>query len=144
MIKNKENKAMNPSSRLQETDFSTNKGEAMPETTANTKLNEIYGQNVFNLKTMKKYLSEKAYKSISATIKNGGKLDPAIANEVAEAMKTRAVSKGATHYTHWFQPLTGLTAEKHDSFIEPDAEGGAVFEFSGKKLIQGEPDASSF
>ena len=105
---------------------------------------EYYGENVFSLKTMKKYLSEKAYKSLSATIKQGGKLDPKIADEVAEAMKTWALEKGATHYTHWFQPLTGLTAEKHDSFIAPDAEGNVLCEFTGEKLIQGEPDASSF
>ena len=105
---------------------------------------DYYGENVFSLKVMRKHLSEKAYKSISETIKNGGKLDPSIADEIAEAMKNWAVSKGATHYTHWFQPLTGITAEKHDSFIELDGEGGCMLEFSGKELIQGEPDASSF
>ncbi|OGX06323.1 MAG: glutamine synthetase [Omnitrophica WOR_2 bacterium GWA2_47_8] len=93
---------------------------------------------------MRNYLSEKAYKSISTTIKEAGRLDPEIADEVAEAMKTWAVEKGATHFTHWFQPLTGTTAEKHDSFISPDGEGGAVLHFSGKELTQGEPDASSF
>ncbi len=107
-------------------------------------ITEIYGQNVFNLKTMRGCLSEKAYKSISATIKEGGRLDPSIADEVAEAMKTWAISKGATHFTHWFQPLTGTTAEKHDAFISPDGEGGVLLQFSGKELIQGEPDASSF
>ncbi|OGX35992.1 MAG: glutamine synthetase [Omnitrophica WOR_2 bacterium RIFCSPHIGHO2_02_FULL_52_10] len=105
---------------------------------------DYYGSNVFNLKTMRNYLSEKAYKSLSETIKNGGALDPNIADEVADAMKTWAVSKGATHYTHWFQPLTGLTAEKHDAFIQPDNEGGVIVEFSGSELTQGEPDASSF
>lgn len=104
----------------------------------------LYGKDVFSLKVMKSYLSEKAFKSISTTINEGGKLDPGIADEVAEAMKTWAVSKGATHFTHWFQPLTGTTAEKHDSFISPDDEGGVVLKFSGKELIQGEPDASSF
>ncbi len=107
-------------------------------------IQEIYGTNVFNLKTMRNYLSEKAYKSLSDTIKNGTRLDPNIADEVAEAMKTWAISKGATHFSHWFQPLTGITAEKHDSFISPDGEGGVILEFSGKRLIQGEPDASSF
>ncbi|HBR14115.1 MAG TPA: glutamine synthetase type III [Candidatus Omnitrophica bacterium] len=107
-------------------------------------LPELFGKNVFNFKTMRNYLSEKAYNSLCATIKEGGPLDPGIADEVADAMKTWAVSRGATHFTHWFQPLTGLTAEKHDSFIEPDGEGGVVLEFSGKELIQGEPDASSF
>jgi len=107
-------------------------------------ISEYYGKNVFSPKVMRNYLSEKAYQSIEKTIKNGGTLDPKIADEVADAMKTWAISKGATHYTHWFQPLTGLTAEKHDSFINPDGEGGVIVEFSGKRLIQGEPDASSF
>ncbi len=105
---------------------------------------EYFGKNVFTLKVMRKYLSEKAYKSLSTTIKEGGRLDPEIADEVAEAMKTWAVSKGATHFTHWFQPLTGTTAEKHDSFITWDGEGGVILNFGGKELIQGEPDASSF
>jgi len=105
---------------------------------------DYYGENVFSLKTMRNYLSEKAYRSLSSTIRTGGTLDPSIADEVADAMKTWAVSKGATHYTHWFQPLTGTTAEKHDAFISPDGEGGVLIKFSGKELIQGEPDASSF
>lgn len=105
---------------------------------------EYFGKNVFTLKVMRQYLSEKAYKSLSSTIKEGGRLDPEIADEVAEAMKTWAVSKGATHFTHWFQPLTGTTAEKHDSFITWDGEGGVILNFAGKELIQGEPDASSF
>ncbi|MFA5261210.1 MAG: glutamine synthetase III [Candidatus Omnitrophota bacterium] len=105
---------------------------------------DIYGQNVFSPKVMRNYLSEKAFQSLSKTIKEGGALDPSIADEVADAMKTWAVSKGATHFTHWFQPLTGTTAEKHDSFIVPDGEGGVLLDFSGKELLQGEPDASSF
>jgi len=105
---------------------------------------DIYGENVFNLKTMRNYLSEKAFNSLRATIKEGRSLDPAIADEVAEAMKNWALSKGATHFTHWFQPLTGATAEKHDSFVKPDDEGGVILEFSGDSLIKGEPDASSF
>lgn len=109
-----------------------------------TSIPDYYGENVFNLKTMRNYLSEEAYKSLSATIKTSGTLDPKIADEVADAMKTWALSKGATHYTHWFQPLTGSTAEKHDAFIDPDNEGGVIIKFSGKELIQGEPDASSF
>jgi glutamine synthetase len=104
----------------------------------------FYGENVFSLKVMKNYLSESAYKSLAATIRSGSSLDSNIADEVADAMKTWALSKGATHFTHWFQPLTGTTAEKHDSFITPDGEGGAVMQFSGKELIKGEPDASSF
>ncbi|MBI5150367.1 MAG: glutamine synthetase III [Candidatus Omnitrophica bacterium] len=118
--------------------------ETVTSITGVSSIQDIYGSNVFSLKTMRNYLSEKAYNSLSRTIKDGGKLDPSIADEVADAMKNWALSKGATHYTHWFQPLTGLTAEKHDSFISPDNEGGVVLEFSGKELIQGEPDASSF
>jgi glutamine synthetase len=105
---------------------------------------DIYGSNVFNLKTMSKYLSAKTYASLRATIKEGRSIDPKIADEVADGMKKWALSKGATHFTHWFQPLTGTTAEKHDSFIDPDGEGGVVLKFKGKELIQGEPDASSF
>jgi len=105
---------------------------------------EYFGKNVFNLKTMRNYLSDKAFQSLTKTIREGGPLDPKIADEVADAMKSWAVSKGATHFTHWFQPLTGLTAEKHDSFISPDGDGGVILDFSGKELIQGEPDASSF
>jgi len=105
---------------------------------------DIFGEDVFSLKTMRNYLTEKAYKSLSATIKDHSPLDPDIADEVADAMKNWAVAKGATHYTHWFQPLTGATAEKHDSFVQPDYEGGVLLNFSGKELVQGEPDASSF
>ncbi len=105
---------------------------------------DIYGENVFNLKTMRNYLSEKAFSSLKATIKEGKCIDPEIADEVADAMKSWALSKNATHFTHWFQPLTGTTAEKHDSFVKPDDEGGVILEFSGEALIKGEPDASSF
>lgn len=107
-------------------------------------ITSIYGENVFGLKNMRNYLSEKAFNSLRATIKEGKSLNPNIADEVAEAMKEWALAKGATHFTHWFQPLTGGTAEKHDSFIDPDGEGGVLLKFSGKELIQGEPDASSF
>jgi len=105
---------------------------------------ESFGENVFNLKAMKEYLSEKAYKALKATKENGKPIPPEIADEVAQAMKEWAVSKGATHYTHWFQPLTGATAEKHDAFVNPTGNGGAELRFDGKSLIQGEPDASSF
>lgn len=105
---------------------------------------DYFGEKVFGLKTMRNYLSEEAYKSLAATICEGKTLDPGIADEVADAMKTWAMEKGATHFSHWFQPLTGTTAEKHESFIMPDREGGAIFQFSGKELIKGEPDASSF
>ena len=107
-------------------------------------LPEHFGENVFSLKVMKEVLSPKAYASIEKTIKEGGKLDVSIADEVAEAMKKWAIAKGATHFTHWFQPMTGTTAEKHDSFIAWDDAGGITLSFSGKELIQGEPDASSF
>jgi glutamine synthetase len=107
-------------------------------------LPEHFGENVFSLKVMKEVLSPKAYVSIEKTIKEGGKLDVSIADEVAEAMKKWAIAKGATHFTHWFQPMTGTTAEKHDSFIAWNDEGGISLNFSGKELIQGEPDASSF
>lgn len=107
-------------------------------------MTEIFGESVFSVKVMRNYLSEKAFASLTTTISQGTVLDPSIADEVAEAMKTWAIEKGATHYTHWFQPLNGSTAEKHDSFLTPDHEGGAVLRFSGKELIQGEPDASSF
>ena len=105
---------------------------------------DYYGENAFNIKTMRDYLSDKTYKSLTATIYEGRSLDSGIADEVADAMKLWAVSRGATHFTHWFQPLTGTTAEKHDSFIMPDREGGVILKFSGKELIKGEPDASSF
>jgi glutamine synthetase len=107
-------------------------------------IEEIYGEDVFNLRAMKDYLPKPVYKSLLSTINLGEDINPSIADEVANAMKRWAISKGASHYTHWFQPLTGSTAEKHDSFIEPDLEGGVMLDFSGKTLIQGEPDASSF
>ncbi len=109
-----------------------------------TSILDIYGKNVFSLKTMKDFLAKPVYKSLLGTIKKGESLNAEIADEVANAMKRWAISKGASHYTHWFQPLTGSTAEKHDSFIEPDNEGGVMLDFSGKTLIKGEPDASSF
>ncbi len=107
-------------------------------------IKEIYGENVFSLKTMRRYLSDKTFRSLKATIQEGCPLNPGIADEMADAMKTWALSKGATHFTHWFQPLTGATAEKHDSFIIPDTEGGVILQFSGEELVKGEPDASSF
>ena len=105
----------------------------------------IFGENVFNDKVMQERLPKKVYKELKKTIKEGKELDPVAADVVAEAMKNWAVEKGATHYTHIFQPLTGMTAEKHDSFITAPGEAGTVLmEFSGKELIKGEPDASSF
>ncbi|HLV66942.1 MAG TPA: glutamine synthetase III, partial [Polyangiaceae bacterium] len=105
---------------------------------------KLFGTNVFGPAEMKAHLPKDVYRSLKRTIERGATLDPAIADVVASAMKDWAVSRGATHYAHVFYPLTGLTAEKHDSFLVPDGEGGALTEFSGKALIQGEPDASSF
>jgi glutamine synthetase len=104
----------------------------------------IFGKNVFGLEEMEARLPKSVFKSLLATIEKGAPLDPGIADMVALAMKEWALERGATHYTHWFQPLTGSTAEKHDSFITPNRGGGAMAQFSGKELIQGEPDASSF
>ena len=105
---------------------------------------EYFGCNVFDDREMKANLPDNVYKSLKKTIDEGAELDVSVANCVAEAMKEWALKKGATHYTHWFQPLTGITAEKHDSFITPSPDGGVIMEFSGKELIKGEPDASSF
>ncbi|MBU1864624.1 MAG: glutamine synthetase III, partial [Candidatus Omnitrophica bacterium] len=105
---------------------------------------KIFGSNVFNDEVMKKRLPKDTYKSLRKTIDEGSHLEAEVADVVAGAMKDWAIEKGATHYTHWFQPLTGSTAEKHDSFISPTPQGSVVMEFSGKQLIQGEPDASSF
>ncbi len=105
---------------------------------------QIFGSNVFNEEIMQKRLPKDTYKALRKTIVDGTPLEPQVADVVANAMKDWAIEKGATHYTHWFQPLTGSTAEKHDSFISPTESGGVVMEFSGKQLIQGEPDASSF
>ena len=111
-----------------------------------TKINvpDIFASMVFNDDVMRERLPKDVYKSLRKTIDNGKDLDITVANAVANAMKDWAIEKGATHYTHWFQPLTGITAEKHDSFISPTADGRIIMEFSGKELIKGEPDASSF
>ncbi len=103
-----------------------------------------FGSDVFSIETMQTLLSAQTFKKLTKSIHNGAPLDPGIANEVASAMKEWAVSKGATHYTHWFQPLTGGTAEKHEAFLEPDKTGHVILKFSGKNLIVGEADASSF
>jgi glutamine synthetase len=109
-----------------------------------TSTSELFGCNVFNKSVMKNRLPKPVFKALVKTIETGAKLDPAIADVVASAMKDWAIEKGATHYAHVFFPLTGLTAEKHDSFLTPDGDGGAMAEFTGKQLIQGEPDGSSF
>ena len=105
---------------------------------------EIFGSMVFNDATMKERLPKATYKALKKTIDLGEPLDISVANVVANAMKDWAVEKGCTHYTHWFQPMTGVTAEKHDSFIDPVGDGTAIMEFGGKELVKGEPDASSF
>jgi glutamine synthetase len=105
---------------------------------------EVFGENVFSKAVMQKRLPKSVFKSVMSTIEHGATLDPLVADAVASAMKDWALEKGATHYAHVFYPLTGLTAEKHDSFLEPVADGSALAEFAGKTLIQGEPDASSF
>ena len=105
---------------------------------------ELFGSMVFNDKVMKAHLPRDVYRSLKNTIQRGAPLDLDVANVVATCMKDWAVSKGATHFTHWFQPMTGVTAEKHDSFISPCGDGGVIMDFSGKELVKGEPDASSF
>lgn len=108
------------------------------------RVSDYYAVNVFNQGAMKEFLSKEAYNSVRESIELGTPIDRAIADQIAAAMKAWAMSKGATHYTHWFQPLTGSTAEKHDSFFEPTSDGGAIEKFSGDALVQQEPDASSF
>ncbi len=108
------------------------------------KLAELYGSMVFDEKTMRSHLSPESFGAWKQCVTDGKTLDPHTAGEIAEAMKQWAIDLGATHFTHWFQPMTGVTAEKHDSFLEPDAAGQVILKFSGKELIRGEPDASSF
>lgn len=107
-------------------------------------LNEVFGSNVFSDALMRERLPKGVYRALQKTVREGSTLDPEVAEEVAVAMKEWAVEKGATHYTHWFQPMTGVTAEKHESFIKPTEDGKVLLEFSSKELIKGEPDASSF
>lgn len=107
-------------------------------------IENVFGTKVFNDDVMQQYLPKKTYAALRSTIENGEELEPDVANVVAHAMKEWAIENGATHYTHWFQPMTGFTAEKHDSFLSAESDAHAVLEFSGKELIKGEPDASSF
>ena len=109
-----------------------------------TNVPELFGSMVFNDAVMKERLPKDVYKKLKKTMHEGTAIDADVAAVVATAMKDWAISKGATHYTHWFQPMTGITAEKHDSFITPTDDGHVMMEFSGKELIKGEPDASSF
>ena len=108
------------------------------------KITAIFGENVFNVKTAREYLSDEAYKSLVNSIKGAKKIDRAVAGQIATGIRAWAESKGVTHFTHWFQPLTGTTAEKHDSFFTLKSDGTAIEEFDGAALIQQEPDASSF
>ena len=110
----------------------------------NGKLSDLFGQNVFHMEVMREYLPSEAFKSMAESIQNGTQLDRKMADQVASAMKDWALTKGATHYTHWFQPLTGATAEKHDAFFKPVGPGKAIESFNGDLLVQQEPDASSF
>ena len=105
---------------------------------------EIFGSDVFNERTMQQRLAPQIYEAWKTCMRENKPLQLDVANEIAEAMKNWAIEKGATHYTHWFQPMTGITAEKHDSFISPSGDGTVIMEFSGKELVRGEPDASSF
>jgi len=111
---------------------------------SSTRISELYGENVFNQDSMREYLTEQAYKSVLEATFEGKRIDRKVADQVASAMKDWALAKGATHYTHWFQPLTGATAEKHDAFFQPIEGGRAIDQFEGSLLVQQEPDASSF
>ena len=112
--------------------------------TPSRKISEYYGDNAFTLSAMREYLTEEAYDHVVAAMTDGIRIDRKIADQVASSLKEWAMARGATHYTHWFQPLTGSTAEKHDSFISPTADGRAIEKFDGTLLVQQEPDASSF
>lgn len=118
--------------------------EGIAQPTPAAMVNEVFASDVLTTDGLRERLSKPVWRSLQATMEKGAAVDPAIADTVALAMKTWAMEKGATHYTHWFHPLTGSTAEKHDSFVSPTSDGSAIAQFSGKELIQGEPDASSF
>src|SRR5262245_3190174 len=107
-------------------------------------LKDLFAEHVFNENVQRERLPKPVFKALQKTIKQGASLEPTIADAVATAMKDWAIEKGATHFTHLFYPMTGLTAEKHDSFLQPADSGQAILEFSGKELVRGEPDASSF
>jgi glutamine synthetase len=108
------------------------------------KITGVFGESVFTTKTAREYLSDEAYKSLITSIKGGKKIDRTVANQISNGLRAWAESKGVTHFTHWFQPLTGTTAEKHDSFFTLKGDGTAIEEFDGAALVQQEPDASSF
>ena len=115
-----------------------------PVVTPNLKITGIFNESVFTLKTARQYLSDEGYKSLQTSVRGGKKIDRSVANQIANGLRAWAESKGVTHYTHWFQPLTGTTAEKHDSFFTLKGDGTPIEEFDGAALIQQEPDASSF
>ena len=121
----------------------TPNGEAMGALDLTVPANQIFGANVFSPAVQRQRLPKTVYQQLQRALAQGEALDPTLADQVAAAMKDWALERGATHFTHWFQPLTGSTAEKHDSFYMPTGEGTAIADFSGKELIQGEPDASS-
>ena len=108
------------------------------------RISEIFGENVLNKKALREFMPAEAFKSLMDAMNKGTKIDRGMADQIASGMKAWAISKGATHYTHWFQPLTGTTAEKHDSFFQPTGDGEAMEKFTGSLLVQQEPDASSF
>ena len=114
------------------------------ELDGSSKITAIFGENVFKLQTAREFLSDEAYKSLTGSIKGGKKIDRAVANQIASGLRQWAELKGVTHYTHWFQPLTGSSAEKHDSFFTIKGDGTPIEQFEGDALIQQEPDASSF
>ncbi len=130
--------------RLDDSHSLTNRPPAMAERHDDSPMTHQFGALTFSGDVMLKRLPPDVFEKLQRTMRRGLPLDPAIANTVALAMKEWALEHGATHYCHWFQPLTGSTAEKHDAFLSPDGEGGAIAKFSGDQLIRGEPDASSF
>ena len=107
-------------------------------------VSQYFGQNVFDIEKMRRYLSSEAFEAVQMAINDGVKIDRSIANQIASGMKAWALERGATHYTHWFHPLTDATAEKHESFVDPSKNGGVFENFKGDALVQQEPDASSF
>src|SRR5829696_7153241 len=117
---------------------------AIPKVAGSTKITSIFNENVFTLAVARAFLSEEAYKSLMASVKTGKKIDRIMGNQIANGLKAWAETKGVTHFTHWFQPLTGTAAEKHDSFFTIKGDGTPIEQFEGDALIQQEPDASSF
>ena len=130
--------------RFQSIEHLTSNGHNKTKVEAPARITGIFNENVFTLKTARHYLSDEAFKSLIASVKSGNKIDRAMGSQIANGLRAWAESKGVTHFTHWFQPLTGLSAEKHDSFFTLKGDGSPIEEFDGGALIQQEPDASSF